>query len=53
MYCKTTVKDFNRKAKLIKDDNLDIIIKYCRELFNLNITKEQLSYSTNYSEVLS
>ena len=42
MYCKETVKDFNKKAKLIKDSNVDIIIKCCKDLFNLNITKEQL-----------
>ena len=46
MYCKTTVKDFNKKAKLIKDSNIETIIECCKELFNLNLSKEQLRYST-------
>ena len=37
MYCKTTVKDFSRKAKRINDSNVETIIRYCRELFNLNL----------------
>ena len=43
MYCKTTVKDFNRKAKIIRDSNIEEIIECCKELFNLNLSKEQLT----------
>ena len=43
MYCKTTVKDFNRKAKIIRDSNIEEIIDCCKELFNLNLSKEQLT----------
>ena len=46
MYCKTTVKDFNKKAKLIKDANVETIIAACKKLFNLELTKKQLRYST-------
>ena len=53
MYCKTSVKDFSKKAKLIKDANVEIIIGACKDLFNLDITKEQLRYSTNYMDILS
>ena len=48
MYCKTTVKDFNRKAKIIRDSNIETIIECCKELFNLELTKEQLRYSTAF-----
>ena len=48
MYCKTSVKDFNKKAKLIKDSNVETIISYCKKLFNLNLTKEELKYSTAF-----
>tara|TARA_B100002052_G_C15876075_1_gene597047 strand:- start:2279 stop:2524 length:246 start_codon:yes stop_codon:yes gene_type:complete len=48
MYCKTSVKDFNKKAKLIKDSNVETIISYCKKLFNLNLTKEELQYSTAF-----
>ena len=48
MYCKTTVKDFNRKAKIIRDSNIEEIIECCKELFNLELTKEQLRYSTAF-----
>ena len=51
MYCKPTIKNFNKKAKRIKDSSIETILKYCRDLFNLNITKEQLRYSTNYMDV--
>lgn len=46
MYCKTTVKDFNKKAKLIKDANVETIIAACKKLFNLSLTKDDLLYST-------
>ena len=46
MYSKTTVKDFNKKAKLIKDANVETIIAACKKLFNLELTKKQLRYST-------
>ena len=52
MYCKTTVKDFNKKAKLIKDSNIETIIECCKELFNLNLSKEQLRYSTAFIDNL-
>ena len=46
MYCKTTVKDFNKKAKLIKDANVETIIECCKKLFDLSLTKDDLLYST-------
>ena len=52
MYCKTTVKNFSKKAKLIKDSNIEAIIKCCKDLFDLEITKEQLLYSTNFKNNL-
>ena len=52
MYCKTTVKDFNKKAKLIKDSNIETIIECCKELFNLNLSKKELLYSTNFKNNL-
>ena len=52
MYCKTSVKNFNKKAKLIKDGNIEMIIKYCKDLFDLDLTKEQLLYSTNFKNNL-
>ena len=52
MYCKTTVKDFNRKAKIIRDSNIEEIIECCKELFNLNLSKEQLTYSTAFTDNL-
>ncbi len=48
MYCKSSVKDFNKKAKLIKDSNVETIISYCKKLFNLNLTKKELQYSTSF-----
>ena len=48
MYCKATVKNFSKKAKLIKTSNIEAIIKCCKDLFDLEITKEQLLYSTNF-----
>ena len=52
MYCKSSVKNFNKKAKLIKDGNIEMIIKYCKDLFQLDLTKEQLLYSTNFKNNL-
>tara|TARA_Y100000817_G_C16704084_1_gene476230 strand:- start:78 stop:323 length:246 start_codon:yes stop_codon:yes gene_type:complete len=52
MYCKSSVKNFNKKAKLIKDGNIEMIIKYCKDLFDLDLTKEQLLYSTNFKNNL-
>ena len=52
MYCKTTVKNFSKKAKLIKKSNIEAIIKCCKDLFDLEITKEQLLYSTNFKNNL-
>ena len=52
MYCKTTVKNFNKKAKLIKKSNIEAIIKCCKDLFDLELTKEQLLYSTNFKNNL-
>ena len=46
MYSKTTVKDFNKKAKLIKDANVETIIECCKKLFDLSLTKDDLLYST-------
>ena len=48
MYCNSSVKNFNKKAKLIKDSNVETIISYCKKLFNLNLTKEELQYSTAF-----
>ncbi len=48
MYCQSSVKDFNKKAKLIKDSNVETIISYCKKLFNLNLTKQDLLYSTAF-----
>jgi len=52
MYCKTTVKNFNKKAKLFKNTNIDMIIKRCKDLFDLELTKEQVLYSTNFKNNL-
>ena len=48
MYCNSSVKNFNKKAKLIKDSNVETIISYCKKLFNLNLTKQDLLYSTAF-----
>ena len=53
MYCKSSIKNFNKKAKRIKDNSIETILNNCKTLFNLNITKEQLGYSTNNMDVLS
>ena len=52
MYCKSSVKNFNKKAKLFKNTNIDVIIKQCKDLFDLELTKEQLLYSTNFKSNL-
>jgi len=52
MYCKSSVKNFNKKAKLIKKSNIEAIIKCCKDLFDLEITKEQLLYSTAFKNNL-
>ena len=43
MYCKNTVKDFDKKAKRIKDINVESIIKYCKELFDIELSKDKLA----------
>ena len=48
MYCNSSVKNFNKKAKLIKDSNVETVISYCKKLFNLNLTKQDLLYSTAF-----
>ena len=48
MYCNSSVKNFNKKAKLIKDSNIETIISFCKKLFNLNLTKQDLLYSTAF-----
>ena len=47
MYCKSSIKNFNKKAKRIKEGSIRNIIKHCSDLFDLNITKEQLGYFRN------
>ena len=42
MYCKSSIKNFNKKAKRIKDVSIKNIIKYCRDLLGVNITKETI-----------
>ncbi len=42
MYCKNSVKDFDRKAKRIRDIDINTIIKRCHILFDINITKDIL-----------
>ncbi|MBI45685.1 MAG: hypothetical protein CMG66_05945 [Candidatus Marinimicrobia bacterium] len=51
MYCKSTIKNFNKKAKRV-NGNIESIIESCKELFDLNITKKQLSYSTSFMDIL-
>ena len=46
-YCRNTCKDFSRKAKRYKSVDLDKIIKFCNDKFDLNISKSDLLINSN------
>ena len=45
MYCKNTVNDFDKKAIRIKDVDIESIIEHCKNIFDIELTKEDLNES--------